>query len=181
MLSKIWKITARRSTQRSTERLRSGHGRRLTFRARPSSTMRRGTLTTRRRAAVTGQDISREFNLDCLHALFTVGLHDIALDCTACMRPHHAKMPLYPYPYPVPNSNATAPYLNALHRWRRFKLIYGDGTNGWRFEAAIMAIIIANVVTLAMYDPTTAVDVGRNAALQVRICRFFNYLSNGIC
>lgn len=66
--------------------------------------------------------------------------------------------------------------MNALHRWRRFKLIYGDGTNGWRFEAAIMAIIIANVVTLAMYDPTTAVDVGRNAALQVRICRFFNYL-----
>ena len=43
-----------------------------------------------------------------------------------------------------------------------------------------MAIIIANVVTLAMYDPTTAVDVGRNAALQVRICRFFNYLSNGM-
>lgn len=43
-----------------------------------------------------------------------------------------------------------------------------------------MAIIIANVVTLAMYDPTTAIDVGRNAALQVRICRFFNYLSNGM-
>lgn len=143
--------------------------------------MRLGTLTTRRRAVVTGQDISREFNLDCL-PLFTVGLHGIALHCTA---PHvGARTTQRCHCIHIPNLSLTLtllhPYLNALHRWRRFKLIYGDGTNGWRFEAAIMAIIIANVVTLAMYDPTTAIDVGRNAALQVRICRFFNYLSNGM-
>lgn len=43
-----------------------------------------------------------------------------------------------------------------------------------------MAIIIANVVTLAMYDPTTAIDVGRNAALQVRIADSLITTSNGM-
>ena len=62
------------------------------------------------------------------------------------------------------------PATSSTYRFIPFSLL------GWKFEAVIMVVILANVVTLAMYDPLTAIDIGRNAVLQVRTCIGFIFL-----